>query len=402
MRASHIVPFAAIVALACEVEEASIGFSPEDPDGTGGEDADRGGSAGAGAADGDAGEAAGGTVTGAGGSLAGAGGGTSGGAAGAGGATPAPGSLRFEEMGWRHELTDDCRGSRPRVMNMEVHGTSPTNVVVTGFSGCSTPTTIFVDHLVGDAFQPLVEGVAGRLWAASPSLVFVSWDGGPSEDIVRIEDGQISREPLPIPARVHFWGSSATDILAVGGEGLIFRRDVQQWSLEESGTQAHLSSVWGSGSEAFAVGAGGTVLHRVAGVWSSMESGTEADLVDVWGTGPEDVYAVGGSMDAPGHVILHYDGVRWSIVNTGDARKSFLRGVSGASPSNVYVVGNYYDLATDDVPAEIHHWDGQAWVEISTQFATSDTSFSDIWCAQEDDCWIVGLDDALYHMTRSP
>jgi len=305
-------------------------------------------------------------------------------------------------MGWRHEVTDSGCRSSPRVANLVVHGTVPTNVVVTGHSGCSIPTTVFVDHLVGDAFEPLVEGCYGVVWAASPSLVFAGSCGGGG--IFRIEDGQSSEEQLPAAASAKIgaiWGFDATDILAVGNEGLILHRDAQQWSVEESGTQVGLSSVWGSGSEAFAVGEGGTVLHRVAGVWSSMESGTEIYLTDVWGTGPEDVYAVGGSSDAPGHIILHYDGVRWSVVNTGDARKSSLRGVWGTSPSDVYVVG-FYDAEADEVPAEIFHWDGRAWTEISTPFATPDTSFSDIWCAQKDDCWIVGTDDALYHMTRSP
>jgi len=79
MRARTIAPLFAIVALACEVEEAPIGLSPEEPDGTGGAVADPGGAAGQGVPDGDAGEAAGGAVTATGGSVTGAGGSVMGG-----------------------------------------------------------------------------------------------------------------------------------------------------------------------------------------------------------------------------------------------------------------------------------------------------------------------------------
>ncbi len=85
MRRSTIVPFVALVALACEVEEASSGFSPEDPDSTGGAFDVPGGAAGQGASDGDAGEAEGGSVTDTGGSETGVGGDTAVGGSGVGG-----------------------------------------------------------------------------------------------------------------------------------------------------------------------------------------------------------------------------------------------------------------------------------------------------------------------------
>jgi hypothetical protein len=58
------------------------------------------------------------------------------------------------------------------------------------------------------------------------------------------------------------WGSSGSDVFAVGGSGTILHYDGSSWSSMSSGTSNHLGGVWGSsGSDVFAVGEGGTVLH---------------------------------------------------------------------------------------------------------------------------------------------
>jgi hypothetical protein len=71
-----------------------------------------------------------------------------------------------------------------------------------------------------------------------------------------------------------------------------------------SWTIAPLYGVWGSsGSDVFAVGGGGTILHYNGFIWSSMASGTTNGLRDVWGSSESDVFAVG-----EGGTILHYGG----------------------------------------------------------------------------------------------
>jgi hypothetical protein len=62
--------------------------------------------------------------------------------------------------------------------------------------------------------------------------------------------------------------------------------------------------VWGSsGSDVFAVGDGDTILHYDGADWSAMSSGTYHRLYGVWGSSDRDVFAVGG-----GGAILHYSG----------------------------------------------------------------------------------------------
>jgi hypothetical protein len=58
------------------------------------------------------------------------------------------------------------------------------------------------------------------------------------------------------------WGSSPSDIFAVGDEGTMLRYDGAGWSAMSSSTTESLHDVWGSvRSDVFAAGHDGTILH---------------------------------------------------------------------------------------------------------------------------------------------
>jgi len=107
------------------------------------------------------------------------------------------------------------------------------------------------------------------------------------------------------------WGSSSSDVFAVGKDGLILHYDGQSWEKMTSGTSQTLTAVWGSSSsDVFSVGASGTILHydgNAAGTWITMNSGTTKDLGGVWGVSSSQVVAVGDS----GTAVL-YDGTSWT------------------------------------------------------------------------------------------
>ena len=66
------------------------------------------------------------------------------------------------------------------------------------------------------------------------------------------------------------------------------------WSSMTSGTTERLRSIWGSSSsDVFAVGGSGTILHYDGTAWSEMSSGTTEHLYNVWGSSSSDVFAVG-------------------------------------------------------------------------------------------------------------
>ncbi|MFC2009669.1 hypothetical protein ACFLT3_01935, partial [Chloroflexota bacterium] len=110
------------------------------------------------------------------------------------------------------------------------------------------------------------------------------------------------------------WGSSSSDVFAVGYEGTILHYDGSEWSEMSSGTTEHLQAVWGSSSsDVFAVGYEGTILHYDGSSWSAMTSGTTRALKAVWGSSPSDVFAVGGTFWDTANInflgtILNYTG----------------------------------------------------------------------------------------------
>jgi hypothetical protein len=69
-----------------------------------------------------------------------------------------------------------------------------------------------------------------------------------------------------------------------------------------SGTSIYFTGVWGSSpSDVFAVGDGGAILHYDGSAWSAMSSGTSIYFTGIWGSSPSNVFAVGDS-----GAILHY------------------------------------------------------------------------------------------------
>lgn len=72
------------------------------------------------------------------------------------------------------------------------------------------------------------------------------------------------------------------------------------WHVQDTGVP--FNSVWGSsGSDVFAVGYGGAILHYGGSAWKPMASRTGVRLVSVWGSSGSNVYAVGDL-----GTILHY------------------------------------------------------------------------------------------------
>jgi hypothetical protein len=96
------------------------------------------------------------------------------------------------------------------------------------------------------------------LWLAG-SLLLVLWPAGAQAGGAEWE----WQNPLPTNNSLQgVWGSSGSDVFAVGSGGTILHYDGTGWSAMSSGTNGLLGGVWGSsGSDVFAVGLHGTILH---------------------------------------------------------------------------------------------------------------------------------------------
>jgi hypothetical protein len=87
--------------------------------------------------------------------------------------------------------------------------------------------------------------------------------------------------------------------------------DEWQWEIVNGGFSA--MAIWGtSATDIFAVGLNGTIGHYDGVSWKPMQSPTASDLYGIWGTAHNDVFAV-GSMGT----ILHFDGASWRVMVAG-------------------------------------------------------------------------------------
>jgi hypothetical protein len=195
--------------------------------------------------------------------------------------------------------------------------------------------------------------------------------------------GWVLESPLPGGNSVSsVWGSSPSDVFAVGTDGTILHYDGSTWSAMVSGTANDLYSIWGSShSDIFAVGWNGTILHYDGSAWSTMSSGTTSNLADVWGSSPSDVFAVGWD-----GAILHYDGSTWSAMSS---TSNCLCGVWGSSPSDVFAVG---------ISGTILHYNGSSW---SPMVSGTTMELDGVWGSSSSDVFIVGIGGTILHYNGS-
>ena len=179
------------------------------------------------------------------------------------------------------------------------------------------------------------------------------------------------------------WGSSSSDVFAVGYSGTILHYDGSAWSAMTSGTSYALYAVWGSSSsDVFAVGSGGTILHYNGSVWSAMTSRTTNDLLGVWGSSSSDVFAVGDH-----GTILHYNGSAWSAMISDTTND--LSGVWGSSSSDVFAVGG---------GGTILHYNGSVWSAMTS--GTTDVLWG-VWGSSSFNVFAVGGDGTILHYDGS-
>lgn len=211
-----------------------------------------------------------------------------------------------------------------------------------------------------------------------------------------VED--VSQPPTELEA---VSGSSATDLWSVGyrddgGTALILHWDGLSWSPVPSHTTGKLFGVSArSSDDAWAVGSYSAphshtiqtnVLHWDGSTWTRVASPNAntffSQLYGVDGVSPTDAWAVGYSTSVSRRfhsLVLHWDGVRWSIVRVPGGE---LDAVDALSSRNVWAVGRGVLL----------HWNGARWskrsihtrnflksVVVSKLVGVSAVSRSNVW-----------------------
>jgi len=190
------------------------------------------------------------------------------------------------------------------------------------------------------------------------------------------------------------WGTSASNVFAVGESGTILHYDGSGWSPMNSGTTEYLYSIWGSsGTDIYSVGAAGTILHFNGSRWSPEESGTIENLRGVWSSSETDMFIVGDNSS-----ILHFDGSSWSPMESGST--AWLLGIWGSSGTDVFAVGGYYNGSGVWFDRDswdggvILHYDGSSWSEMKNDIAEQIYS---IWGSSANDIFSVGAYGTILH-----
>ena len=193
------------------------------------------------------------------------------------------------------------------------------------------------------------------------------------------------------------WGSSPTNVFAVGGalgngqESLVLHYDGKAWKeLHPGGTETYWW-VGGSGpNDVWMVGENGRATHWDGSVFQEHASGVMATLWGVWAASPTDVWFVGGTPEGgpakPNDIVLHWDGQGFTNVTLPKALGRSFYKVWGTSSDDLYVVGE---------AATIWHKKGPDWILESDPPLASSTLFT-VAGSSSTDVYAVGNVDVLH------
>jgi hypothetical protein len=271
--------------------------------------------------------------------------------------------LRYDGSGWT------AVPSGTTVNLVAVHGRSATEVYA---AGGNTVLRFDGTSWAPSAAPPPKASLRG-VWAGASEALFgagygVNGGGALLSRAGSSEPWKVVETPAPTIIEA-VWGSSASDIFAVGQRGIIVHYDGSRWQrMEHPAKSENFSGVWGaSPQDVYVVGRRAT-LHYDGKEWTRMPGVTDYHAA-VWGSSPNNVYAVG----FPG--IDRFDGKSWTHVYTA---QHTLLAVWGASASDVFAVGE---------SGLIVHFDGTRWSPMSSGVSER---LSGVWGRGGQEVYAVG------------
>lgn len=254
-----------------------------------------------------------------------------------------------------------------------IWGSSSINIFAVGSSG----TILHYDGRTWNEEDAATTTDLNSVWGMSESSVYAVGDSG----LILHYDGVDWSSASPVWDILYSaWCNSSSCKAAGQNTTLLGRTGSVSWSSEYSGDNlGTLHGVWGSSeSDVFAVGAGGAILHNDGSGWSAMSSGIIKTLYGVCGSGPDNVYAVGDS-----GTILRYNGTNWSAM-TSPITVTLL-GIWGNSSGEVYAVGEDGTMLL---------YQGSQWQSLETGVSEH---LNDAWAAQSKEIYAVGSGGSIIY-----
>jgi hypothetical protein len=201
------------------------------------------------------------------------------------------------------------------------------------------------------------------VWSDGPSN---AWAVGNSSTILRYTGTGwtvMSDQNKPIASTDNYnavWGTGS-DVWIAGDNTIVHCRSVTSCAVEASGPTV-IYSVWGSSAtNVFAVGTGGRILRYNGTSWSVMNSPTTRNLARVAGSGANDVWVAGDS------VVMHFDGTQWTSLPITDGLQGAWARVPAFQAQSLFQVGLWVkgpkEAYLGGDPGIIARWDGSGWRE---------------------------------------
>jgi hypothetical protein len=174
-------------------------------------------------------------------------------------------------------------------------------------------------------------------------------------------------------ALLSVWGTSSTDVWAVGGDALdgtgptVIHFDGETWSRHPTPlAQGNLWWVFGfDDGPIYMGGDGGVILRYEDGSYTVMNTPGTDTVFGIWGASPDDVWAVGGASDATGGFAWRLSGDTWTAEPSLPAdvpTNAALWKMFGTSSSDAWLVGSN---------GVALHWDGASLQQGDTGVGTS-------------------------------
>lgn len=202
------------------------------------------------------------------------------------------------------------------------------------------------------------------LWGSSASDVWAVGERG----LILHFDG---REWTPVPSGVTatltaIWGAAADDVYAAMGTSELLHFDGDRWSPIPAGGPGAIHTVTGASGDLLVAGDAGLVRRRHEGAWSDLGPGGHSSIRRLWSPGWPALHAgsYGGGQQG-------YDGNTWEPIVVSETTLPSGRSlwspmaVWGTSGSNLYATSQRYSGMVGGPHAGIHHFDGLAWTQVA-------------------------------------
>jgi hypothetical protein len=284
-----------------------------------------------------------------------------------------------------HVVHDELPGAL-----LSVWGTTADDVWAVGADPAdgSGPTVM---HFDGAAWETLPTGEVGDLWwvhGFQDGPIFMGGAGGMILRYDRATDAFTRMTTPGTDAIFGIWGSSPTDVWAVGGAiggasgAFAWKLDGDSWVPADgfpdtlAGTDA-MWKVWGRGAgDVWIVGTGGKVVHWDGAAFALADTMTGESLFTVHADA-ERFVTVGGYGTG---LILEHDGTAWQDVSPEGA--SSVIGVHLTGDGDGWAVGQF---------GAVYRRGSGGWTEETTGFILNGVqSFHSVWVDPDGGVWAVG------------